>query len=75
MAYSNFLKKACSLVVQKGGAVMWRALYARRFADAPRGAGRVSTQISRGFGDGGLGGEAVIGGIGSTVAAAMILLV
>ena len=74
MNYSSLLRKACSLAVQKGGAVICRALYGK-FADAPKGHDRVSARRSRGFGDGGLGGEAMIGGIGSTVAAAMILLV
>jgi hypothetical protein len=73
--YSNFLTKACSLAVETGGAAIFRVLYGRTFADSSRGPGRVSAQTPRSFGHGALGGEALTGGIGSTMAAAMILLV
>jgi len=72
VGFSGFFKKECSVAAQKGGAVISRALYALNFADTPQRPSRVA----RGFADhDGLGGEALIGGIGSTVAAAMVLLV
>ena len=74
MEYSNFFARACSFAVQSGGAAIFRALYGRTFTGGSRGPGRASAQ-TRGFGHGGLGGEALTGGIGSTMAAAMILLV
>jgi len=74
VGFSGFFKKECSVAAQKGGAVISRALYAL-IADTPQRPSGVSP-IARGFADhGGLGGEALIGGIGSTVAAAMVLLV
>jgi hypothetical protein len=73
--YSNFLTKACSLAVETGGAAILRALYGQGLAGSSKGPGRVSAPIPRGFGHGALGGEALTGGIGSTMAAAMILLV